>query len=212
MRRWYPVVVVAAALALSLLVYPHLPEQVPVQWGVSGQIERWGQRWEGAFALPLLMLVMWGALRFLPRTDPRAENYAKMQSTYDVLVNAALTVFLVMHAMILGVALGYDLPLERLMPALAGALFVVLGNVLPRARSNWWFGIRTPWTLSNDRVWARTHRVGGYAMTAAGILVVLGAIALPAPWAFYAFLAAAVPAAAGPVIYSYFAWRKETRS
>jgi uncharacterized membrane protein len=135
-----------------------------------------------------------------------------MQSTYDLLVNSLLTVFLVMHAMILGVALGYGLPLERLIPALVGALFVVLGNALPRARPNWWFGIRTPWTLSNDRVWARTHRVGGYAMTAAGILVVLAAIALPAPWAFYAFLAAVAPAAAGPVIYSYFAWRKESRS
>jgi uncharacterized membrane protein len=127
-------------------------------------------------------------------------------------VNSLLTLLLMLHATLLGVALGYDLPVERVMPALFGGLFVVLGNALPRARPNWWFGIRTPWTLSNDRVWARTHRVGGYAMTAAGVLVLLAALLRPAPWAFFTFMAVLVPAAVGPVIYSYLVWRKETRS
>jgi uncharacterized membrane protein len=84
--------------------------------------------------------------------------------------------------------------------------------VLPRARPNWFFGIRTPWTLTNDRVWTRTHRVGGYAMTAAGLLVVLAAIAFPPPWAFFTFMGLVVPAAVGPIVYSYLTWRKETRS
>ena len=164
-RRWYPALAVAAAVALSVIAYRRLPEQVPLHWGLGGEVDRWGDRWEGAVVLPIVMLVLWGAMRFLPRIDPRGENYAKMQSTYDLLVNAVLTLLLVLHALILGVALGYELPMERIVPALVGVLFVVIGNVLPRARPNWWFGIRTPWTLSNDRVWTRTHRLGGYAMT-----------------------------------------------
>jgi uncharacterized membrane protein len=156
------------------------------------------------------MIGAWVLLRVLPRIDPRAPNYAKMQSTYDFMVNAVMTVLLAVHAMVLASGLGYAVPVARLTPVLVGALFVTLGNVLPRARPNWWFGIRTPWTLSSDRVWALTHRVGGYAMTAAGIVVLAGA-ALPGAWPFAVFIFASAIAAVGPIVYSYIAWRKETR-
>jgi len=211
LSKWYSLVIVAAAAAMSVLAYPHMPEQVPVHWGISGDPDRWGSRFEGAVLLPLLMLGAWTLMRTLPRIDPRAPSYAKMQSTYDFMVNATLTLLLGVHAMVLAAALGYAVPIARLTPVLVGALFVTLGNVLPRARPNWWFGVRTPWTLSNDRVWARTHRVGGYAMTAAGILVLAGA-ALPGAWPFAVFIVASAAAAISPIVYSYVAWRQETRS
>jgi uncharacterized membrane protein len=114
--------------------------------------------------------------------------------------------------MVLAAGLGYAVPVARITPILVGALFVTTGNVLPRARPNWWFGIRTPWTLSNDRVWMRTHRVvGGYVMSAAGIVIIAGA-ALPGAWPFAVFITASAIAALGLIVYSYIAWREETRS
>jgi uncharacterized membrane protein len=95
------------------------------------------------------------------------------------------------------------------MPVGAGVLLIVIGNVLPRARPNFWFGIRTPWTLTNERVWERTHRVGGYVLVGAGILVV-GAAFLPIDIAAPAAGVMAVGAALITVIYSYYAWRQET--
>jgi uncharacterized membrane protein len=213
MRRWtswYSLAVVVLAAVLSALAYPRMAERVPVHWGLTGDADRWGTRFEGAVLLPLLMLLAWAVLRVLPRIDPRAPNYAKMQPTYDFMINATLTLLLAVHAMVLAAGLGYGVPVGRLTPVLIGALFVTLGNVLPRARPNWLFGIRTPWTLSNDRVWERTHRVGGYAMTAAGIVVLVGA-ALPGAWPFAVFVVAAAVAAIGPIVYSYHAWRQETR-
>jgi uncharacterized membrane protein len=210
LSTWYSAIVVAAAVVLSAVAYPCLPEQVPVHWGIRGEPDRWGSRFEGAILFPVLMLGAWALLRVLPRIDPRAPNYAKMQSTYDFVVNAVLTLLLIVHAMILAAGLGYAVPVGRLTPVLVGGLFVALGNVLPRARPNWWFGIRTPWTLSSDRVWARTHRIGGYAMTAAGILILAGA-ALPGVWPFAVFIVAAAVAAIGPIVYSYIVWREETR-
>jgi uncharacterized membrane protein len=213
MRRahaWYSALVVAAAGVMSALAYPRLPDRVPVHWGVTGEADRLGSRAEGAWLLPAVMVALWLFMRALPKIDPRRPNYAKMQSTYDFLVNAVLTVMLAMHVFVLAAGLGYDVSMSRFGPLLFGVFFVALGNVLPRTRPNWWLGIRTPWTLSNDRVWARTHRVGGYAMTAAGILVVAGA-ALPGVWPVAVFIVATFAAAIGSVIYSYFAWREETR-
>jgi uncharacterized membrane protein len=161
--------------------------------------------------LPFVILTVWLVLRLLPRIDPRAPNYAKMQSAYDLTVNATMTVLLFVHAMVLAAGLGYAVPVARITPILVGALFVTTGNVLPRARPNWWFGIRTPWTLSNDRVWMRTHRVGGYLMSAAGIVIIAGA-ALRGAWPFAVFITASAIAAVGLIVYSYIAWREETRS
>jgi uncharacterized membrane protein len=93
--------------------------------------------------------------------------------------------------------------------AIVGAALVAIGNVLPRARPNWWFGIRTPWTLSNDRVWERTHRIGGYVLMAVGALAILASIA----GVTIASAAVGVAAAAlglGLIVYSYLAWRQET--
>ena len=83
--------------------------------------------------------------------------------------------------------------------------------MLPRTRPNWWFGVRTPWTLSSDRVWTRTHRVAGYAMTVTGAVVVAAA-ALPGTWPLFGAIAVAVAAAFWMIIYSYVAWRQEQRS
>jgi uncharacterized membrane protein len=210
LSRWYSALIIAAAIAMSAAAYPRLPDRVPVHWGMSGQPDRLGSRFEGTVLLPFVMIAMWLLLRFLPRIDPRASNYAKMQSAYDFTVNATMTMLLLIHAMVLAAGLGYAVPVARIGPILLGALFVAIGNVLPRARPNWWFGIRTPWTLTNDRVWARTHRVGGYVMTAAGIMIIAGA-ALPDTWPFAVLIAASAIAAIGTIVYSYVAWREETR-
>lgn len=214
MRRahtWYSALVIATAAAMSAAVYTRLPERVPVHWTLSGEADRFGTRIEGAWLLPAVMLAVWVVMRLLPRIDPRRANYAKMQSTYDFIVNAVLTAVLAMHLVVLAAGLGYVIPMRRFVPLLFGVFFVAFGNVLPRTRPNWWFGVRTPWTLSSDRVWTRTHRVAGYAMTTTGI-VTLVAAALPGSLPLAAAIAVAVVAAFWMVIYSYVAWRQEQRS
>jgi uncharacterized membrane protein len=177
-------------------------------WDALGHPNGYGSRLVGAFLLPVMALALWGIMRGLPYIDPRRANYAKFQGTYDLIVNAVITLLLVIHVGVLGAALGWPVPMDRLAPLVVGAMLLLLGNVLPRARSNWWFGIRTPWTLSSDTVWTRTHRVGGYLMTGAGIVTMLSVL-LPRR-AGVAVMSVAIGAASlGSVIYSYFVWRGE---
>jgi uncharacterized membrane protein len=99
--------------------------------------------------------------------------------------------------------------MERFTPFMVGALLILLGNVMPRARPNWMFGIRTPWTLSNDRVWERTHRLGGVLFVIAGAALVLAALLFPSA-TFHVIIVAVVGASVVPLVYSYFAWRQES--
>jgi immunity protein, SdpI family len=210
MRKWLAPLCIVAAFATSALVWTRLPDRVPVHWDAHGTVNGYGSRFAGALMLPAAMLGLWLLLRVLPRIDPRRANYAKFADTYDLIVNSLVALFLVMHLALLASALGWPVSMERVAPVLVGLQFLILGNALPRARPNWWFGIRTPWTLSNDRVWARTHRVAGYLLAGAGaVLLLIGAFA-PTSLAFALGVGAVVAASVGSLVYSYFAWRQET--
>lgn len=212
MRKWYPVAVVLVALAASAAVYGRLPEQVPVHWNAAGEVDRYGSRFEGALLLPLVILGIALLIPLLPRIDPRGRNYEKFRPTYHLVLNATLTFMLGVHLLVLATAMGMQLPIGRIIPFGVGALFALLGNVLPRARPNWMFGIRTPWTLSNERVWERTHRVGGRLMVVAGIVTMLGALVAPVTMTPVVLIVAVLGASLGAMGYSFVAWRQEGRS
>jgi uncharacterized membrane protein len=208
MRKWYPPFLVAVSVIVSAVFYPRLPERIPTHWNAHGQVNGYGSKWVILGLFPLATLAMWGVLRFLPTIDPRRENYAKFQGTYDLVMNLVLTLILLLQGVAIAGALGAPIAF-RLLPVVIGAAFVVLGNAMPRARPNWWFGIRTPWTLSNDRVWERTHRVGGYLFVALGIVTALATL-LPETATFVVIGVLGGATALGTLVYSYVAWRQET--
>lgn len=212
MRKWYPVAVVVVALAASAAVYGRLPDQVPMHWDMHGNVDRHGPRLQGALFLPAIMALMALLVPVLPRIDPRGANYEKFRPTYHLVMNAVLTLMLAIHLAVLATSLGFDVPIGRLVPAGVGALLVVIGNALPRARPNWMFGIRTPWTLSSERVWERTHRVGGYCMVAAGVVIMLSALLPPGRTPVMMLFGAIAVASIVPLAYSFVAWRQERGS
>jgi uncharacterized membrane protein len=226
LRRWYPALLVLVGVLVSVAVYARLPETMAVHWNAQGNPDGWMPRPFGAFFAPALMLVLWGVLRGVRHLDPRQESYARFDGAYETIVAAeesyarfdgayetivaaVLVLVLATHDITIAAALGYRVPIGRLLPTLVGALFVVVGNVMPRLRPNWWFGVRTPWTLSNDRVWARTHRLAGFSMAAAGVVTIVAALALPPAMGIPVMLAAVVAAVFAPAVYSYLSWRRE---
>jgi uncharacterized membrane protein len=208
MRKWYPWLLVGLASGFSAAVYSKLPAEIPTHWDVNGIVNGYTSRAWAAVLMPLVLVAMALILPRLPEIDPRSENYAKFRPSYDLVVGASMTVMALVHAAILGAGIGWPVPIATIMPIMIGALFVVLGNVMPRARPNWMFGIRTPWTLTNDRVWERTHRVGGITFVGAGLLLIVAAFLKPAAMVGV-LITASLLASIIPIAYSFFAWRQE---
>lgn len=209
MRKWIPPALIAAAYAFSAAVYSRLPARVATHWGPHGP-NGWSSRIVAVLLMPTLALFVWVLLRWLPSIDPRSENYARFWPTYHAVVAAIVALLVVVHVAMLGVALGWPVRMEVLTPVGVGLLFIVIGNLLPRARPNWFFGIRTPWTLSSDRVWERTHRVGGYAMMLAGLALIVSAF-VGSVIGLAAIIGGVALLMLGVVAYSYVVWRREQR-
>ncbi|MDQ6830225.1 MAG: SdpI family protein [Gemmatimonadota bacterium] len=211
--RWYPWyvgVVLACAAAASGIVYSRLPAITPTHWNLNGQPDKYGSALALVASMPVVMVAIALLARLLPVIDPLRANYEKFLPTYRLVFAMVLTVLLAIHLTVLALALGVAVPMDRVAPASIGLLFVLLGNVLPRARRNWMFGIRTPWTLSSDRVWERTHRMGGYVMTGAGVIMLLALLFVRGRNAMIVVPGIAITAVAVCVIYSYAAWRQES--
>jgi uncharacterized membrane protein len=208
MRKWYPWIIVVLTVVFTAAVFGRLPERIPTHWDAQGTVNGEMDRLFGAWLLPAMIAAMALVLPRLPAIDPRRANYDKFRPSYDLVINAVITMMAILHVAMLGVALGWPVSMERVTPLMAGMLFIVLGNVLPRARPNWLFGIRTPWTLTNDRVWERTHRVGGMLFVVAGVVLMLSAFLKP-HLVLPAIVTTVVVAAVIPIAYSYFIWKEE---
>lgn len=208
MRKWIPLLIAAAAFIASAVVFPRLPETMPTHWDLSGRPDGWSNRMWGAWVLPIFLLVMWGLVQILPRIDPRGSNYAKFGGTFEVIIGSIMLFTLVLHIVVLGASLGYPIQMQRVIPIGVGVLLIIIGNLLPRTRSNWFLGIRTPWTLSSDRVWEKTHRFGGRMFVAGGILIIVAGF-LWAEWAHKVLFAVMAVVAFSVLIYSYLEWKRE---
>lgn len=206
-RRWIAPLLIAAMWAFALAAYTRLPARIPTHWNLHGEVDGWSGR-GAAFLFPAIALGIALLMEVLPRIDPRRGNWEKFADETAVIVNVLVLFMAWMEAVTLGAAVGWDVDVGRAVLVGVGGLFAVMGNYLPRIRSNWFLGIRTPWTLASDRVWRETHRLAGRTFVAGGVAMAIAGFAA-SPAATELALAAAGVAAAVPVVYSYLAWRRE---
>ncbi len=203
--------IVVVMLAVSAWAWPQIPDdaQIPIHWGPSGAVDGYGPKWLGLLVLPAVALGLAALLAFIPNIEPRRENLARSGTAYVAICLAALGFLGAIHVVAVIAALGGDVDMTAVALIGAGVLFVVIGNFLGKTRSNWFLGIRTPWTLSSDLAWTRTHRVGGWLFLALGLVTVVTTIVIGAEiaiWVMLAMLAIGVVFLFG---YSYFVWRDD---
>jgi len=207
-NRWLGFVVAAVALALGVWAWPRLPARVPTHWNIHGVPDGYSSRLVAVLLMPGIVLALNGLFRILPLLDPRRVNYEKFQDTYWLIANALVLILLGVHALVIASGPGVPVAMARLMPVGIGLLFIVLGNSLARVQPTWFVGIRTPWTLSSDTVWRKTHRTGGFTFViAGGVMITAAFVSGGLVWVLLA--AAAVLAVAVPVVQSYVLWRRE---
>jgi uncharacterized membrane protein len=175
---------VAAILAITVMLvaaawgWGQVPAgtQVPIHWGIDGQPDGFAPKEVGFFLLPALAAGVTVLLMLLPRFEPRSANLVRSSSAYRQVGIAMLVVVTVIQLTTVLAAAGRPVNVSLVVGLTIGGLFVVLGNVLGKVRSNFIFGVRTPWTLASDRSWNKTHRLVGRLFVLLGLAVVVAGL------------------------------------
>jgi uncharacterized membrane protein len=196
----------ALALLLAVVAYPRVPEPMVIHWGASGQPNGVSSRLFGLGLFPAFTAGLWLLFRYLPRIDPRGEAYAAFRGAYEAFVALLLGFLLFVEGAVVLWNLGYEYDVGLLLVPAIAAMYVAIGLLLGRAERNWFVGIRTPWTLSNDEVWKRTHCRAARGFVLAGLLC-LGGLVLPE--FFLAFvLVPVLLVTVDAVVYSFLDFRR----
>src|SRR5512136_658622 len=208
--RWNPAIIsgiLILTFALSVAAYPYLPDRIVTHWGLYGEPNGSMPKAWGLFFVPLISAGLAILLLAIPRIDPLRENIRKFRSDYEHFIAVLLLFLLYLQILVILWNTGARFNFSQVLSPAFGVLFYTIGILTGRARRNWFIGIRTPWTLSSERVWDRTHALGGKLFRIAGILCLAGA-AFPA-LAFFFILGPVLVISVWLVVYSYREYRKE---
>ena len=210
MKNKFTIIITSVIVLIPMLVgvafWDALPEQVAIHWGASGEPDRWCAKAFAVYAVPLIMLALHWACLFATRFDKKNRNQnPKMMNITYWLVPA---VSWVANGMTYADALGKDIDVIRLLPIIMGALFLLIGNYLPKCTPNRTVGIRIKWTLADEENWNATHRFGGKVWFI-GAIVILASSLLPAKISVCVMIAATLAMALAPIIYSYCFYKKK---
>jgi len=193
----------AVTLLVGLISYNYLPERIPVHFDAAGNIDRYGGR-ISIFLAPAVIAAMTLLAEFVRNVDPKKNSYNKFNKQYYMIFFAvSLLMFIIAVSMNVKI-----LNISIIMPVAVGMLFTVIGNSMPKFKQNFYAGIRTSWTLSDEEIWFKTHRFGGKLWFVGGILMMTTAV-LPKNMNFIALTFLALVLALIPVIYSYVIYRNK---
>ncbi len=176
MFKW-SILLLAVYLVASLYLFFITPAQamVPMHWNIKNQIDGWITR-EAHLPLGIgLMVGIWAMIFLMPYYSPWYKNYGERNekimpglANIMVICLGALNLYSQWVAYKGGEPEGVSVIL-----IIIGVLMLGLGNLMPKIPKNYFMGIKTPWTLSHEDIWHRTHRLGGLLFFLSGLLLIV---------------------------------------
>ena len=205
-------ILIAAATIAGLLLWDQFPEQMASHWNENDQVDGYMPKFWGVFLMPLVTLGMFLLFLVIPNIDPLKANIAQFRDTFNLFVTFIIGFMIYVHALTLLWNLGYtNFKLSQAMLPAMGLLFIVIGSLLRKAKRNFFIGIRTPWTLSSDYVWDKTHQLGAVLFTVSGVLAVIGGF-FGGMIAFWFLFVPMISSTIFVLVYSYILYQKEIKA
>ena len=202
---------IALALLAGAVLWNQLPDQMASHWNVNDEVDGTMPKFWGVFLMPLVTLGMLALFIVLPGMDPLKANIAQFRESFNLFIVLIVVFMLYIHGLTLAWSLGYSgFKMSSAMLPFMGMLFIAIGFMLRKAKRNFFIGIRTPWTLSSDSVWDKTHQLGAILFMASGVLAIIGGF-FGGMTAFWLMFVPLIGSSLFLVVYSYVLYRGETK-
>jgi len=202
-------IAIIISFIIGIYLYPQMPEHMASHWNAQGNVDDYMSRFWGVFLMPFVLVGL--ALLFIaiPRIDPLKKNIEGFRKYYDGFIIIFFIFMILVYVQTILWNLGTEISLNLIVPILMGLLFFYIGILLENAKRNWFIGIRTPWTLSSEKVWNKTHKLGSKMFKIAGIIVLIGF--LFQKYIIYFTMIPIFFVALYLVVYSYVEYQKEKK-
>jgi uncharacterized membrane protein len=196
---------IIATVAVAAWIYPTLPDPMPTHWNVEGQVDSYLPKPWGVIILPATAIFVFIVFRLIPVLSPKGFKTGEFAGVLNIFQVIMVGFVSLVCILVMLESLGFDVRLNQVIYLAIGALFIIIGSYLRQVRKNFFVGFRTPWTLTNDDVWARTHRLGGRLLILIGLIFAAAAFLPVHPgW----LIGIVFTLLLVPVIYSYFLYRQ----
>jgi uncharacterized membrane protein len=188
-----------------------LPEglQLPIHWNIDGEVDRYAEATIAFLFPPTILIIILTIFSVLSKLDPRKENIKLSQKSIAAFSVAMTLLTVTFEVSYIAMVNGIEVPMMMVVGLTVGALFIIIGNYLGKTRSNFFIGIRTPWTLSSDSVWQKTHRLAGKLFMLSGLIIVIFSWFIANNNLGTLVIFTVLPAALIPCVYSWWLWRGE---
>lgn len=203
---------IAIAVVAGGLLWNQLPDQMASHWNANDQVDGTMSKFWGVFLMPLVALGLFLLFQVIPNIDPHKANIAQFRETFNLFIVFMIIFLLYIHGLTLAWSLGYsNFKMSSAMLPFIGLLFIFIGYLLRKSKRNFFIGIRTPWTLSSDSVWDKTHQLGSILFILSGAFAAAGAFfgGMTSFWLMFVPLSGSTIFL---VVYSYLLYRSETRA
>lgn len=204
----FSIITIAIVVLASFYFYNHFPEKVPTHWNIKGEIDGWSSPAVAAFLIPIVLFFLYIMFLVLPKIDPQKERYIQFNKPYKIFQNVIIIFMAILYFLTGFSGLGYKISIDNIVPIMVGILFMIIGNYMGKIKKNWFVGIKTPWTLSSENIWNKTHRLGGKLFVLGGFLMMLMPFFIVYV-KIYLFIFIIIILAVIPAMYSYFEYKKE---
>jgi len=169
------ILIIVLSFIFAGYAYTHIQEtSVASHWDSNGNVNGYMPKFIGLFLLPLIALAVYLLFLLLPKIDPLKKNIQKFRRHYDGFILVIIVFFVYVFTLSILFNLGYDIKIDKMLFPAIGLLFIYLGFIMKKLKRNWFIGIRTPWTLSNDKVWEKTHNLGSILFVISGLIIISG--------------------------------------
>jgi len=203
-------VLILLVILAGVILWSRLPDPIASHWNEADQVDGYmGKLW-GTFMVPAMMIGLTLLFLAIPLIDPLKKNIAEFRGWFNIIVVMFNLFMAFVHGLMLAWNLGHTgLRMSVAMVPAIGLLFILIGLFMRKAKRNYFIGIRTPWTLANDTVWEKTHKLGGKLYITAGILTMLSLL-FPEK-AIVILMVSILGASFISIFYSYLVFRQEEK-
>jgi uncharacterized membrane protein len=162
------IVLICVTIVLSAIAYPFLPDSLAIQFGSDNTPTNAAPKFIGLAIAPVVMI-------FLLFTRKDTKKFVHGSNLFESRIIYYIVQFVLLGGQITTIlyGLGYRFDINLIGKMIIGAIYIILGNYLYRAKRSYGHGIKTRWTLSNEKVWNKTHKFSSFVFVLAGIIVIL---------------------------------------